>query len=199
MRKQVIIFAIMLVIGGVGVWIYLNSQTSGSPISQEEKIKALTKLLGRTPILDEKKTSTAWISHENSYVSFLYPEVAKVYAQDNQIAMQQNEVLDSFHFGLDTPKLYVTVQVLSRLQESNLSDEPSVLMRQQQQSGYLQSVMSLDSYTARVFAKEAQDTTEKSVFLLTNGRVYSIVVTGGNMDDVSTFFDKFTASFQIRP
>lgn len=199
MRKYLFIFCAVVVVGGVGVWFFLNNQTSASPLSSEEKTQALTKLLGRTPVLQEKNTSNAWISHENSYVSFLYPEVAKVYVNDDQTAMQQSDTLDSFHFGLDIPKLYVTVQVLNRPQESNLSDEPSVLLRQEQQNGYIQSILSLNSYTAQVFEKDSQDTSEKSAFVLSNGKVYSIVVTGGNMEDITTFFAKFIASFQIKP
>lgn len=180
----------------VGILFVSDVRNKGVPLSQKEKTTALTKLLGRTPVLEEKKAENTWISHENQYVSFLYPKSALVYAKENQIAMQEKSILDSFHFATDTPRVYVAVQVLARPELVSLSDFPAVLARQQQTEIYIKEQETVDSKSAEVFVKDSNPC-EQSAFFSTGGNVYSIVVTGENSEDVSAFFNRFTSSFRV--
>ncbi len=196
LMKKYIFIVLPIFLIGVGIFYFLATKNgTGSGLTDSQKQQALKKLLGRTPVLVEQKTTDTRISHENLYVSFLYPKIAKIYTKYNQNALQQKNILDSFSFTTDTPKILAVVQVVNSPDISQLTDFPAVSLRLQD-SSYMQSLISIDSFTATSFEKEVE-TVEKSAFFMTKGRVYAIVVSGINKEDVNLFFEKFIASFSV--
>jgi len=195
--KKYIIASICFLLFVIAVMAFLATKNGGGDaLTQKQKQDALEKLLGRTPVLEEKKTSDAWISHKNQYVSFLYPEVARIYDEDDKSAMQEKSIFDSFHFGTDTPKLYGVVQVIDGGTTQNLSDIPGVLMREQQPD-YQKSAKTIASFSGEMFHKNADTGVEWSVFFLAKGKEYSVVITGNNSQDAEDFFNRLVASLQI--
>lgn len=194
MRIFLFVLFLLLLVGGV--WFFIFSSKQPSLLSENEKNAAMQKLLGRKPVLQEKTTQNTWISHKSNYESFLYPERARVYANDNKIAMQEKTVLDNFFFGVASPKLDVSVQVIQYPNMQNISDDPSVRLREEQQDTYAQSSLSIDTLPAETFFT-TKNSIEASAFFLAHEHAYSIVVTGVSREDVETFFTAITQSFHV--
>lgn len=191
MKFWVIVLGIVGILGVFG-FLILNNLHAGDNLTASQKQRALTNLLGRAPILSSVD-HTIWKTYTSSLVSFVYPSWATVYTKDNTDAKKLSDVADSFHFGLLDQHIEGIVAVTNRPSFSQVSDEPAVTLRLHD-SSYL--VVSSPSATTVQFMKNA-DTLERSAFILKNGKIYSLIVSGGGDSDNKEIFEKIQASLQL--
>ena len=182
---------IVLVVG-IGGFIFLSHVNDDSGLSASQKQASLNKSLGQQAVLTSVDHST-WKTYESTVVSFSYPGWASVYTKDNDSAKQQKIILDSFHFQLADMHINSIVSVINRPDFSQISSEPGVTLRENDKS--YQMVGSVSS-TQVMFLNNSLG--EQSFFLLKNGRVYSLIVTGGSIDVRNPIFQKMMTSLTAK-
>ena len=179
---------IVLLTIGIGGFVFLSHINDDSGLSVSQKQAALNKSLGQQAVLTSVDHNT-WKTYESRVISFSYPGWASIYTKDNEIAKQQKIVLDSFHFQLADMHINGIVSVISRPDFSQIGSEPAVTLRENDKT--YQMVGSASS-TQVMFLNNSLG--EQSFFLLKNGRVYSLVISGGSDDQRDTIFQKMKNS-----
>jgi len=146
----------------------------------------MANILDREPVLSPKKETT-WTTYKGKYVSFSYPTDANIYKNSLSPA-----VLESFSCGTISPRISLAVQVAPN---DSLDDYPAVMLRRSD-NNYRETEGELGGSRVAVFSKET-DGAEKSGFLEKNGKIYSIVVVGGQIQLVEEYYSKVIGSVSV--
>lgn len=178
---------VTFIIGVLG-FVFLSFLHSNNDLNSSEKQIVLDHALGHAPQLTPID-HTSWKKYTSQFVGFSYPGWATIYAQDNAAAKQQKNMLDSFHFELADMHISGIVSIISRPDFSQINEEPGVQLRMNDKS--YQAIGTI-SGTRVAFVNSTLG--EQSVFLLENGRVYSLVLTGGVDDARQAIFQKMSAT-----
>jgi hypothetical protein len=187
MKFWIILGVVVLIIVIIG-FVFLSSLHSDTGFTPAEQHAALNHALGHVAQLTPTDHST-WNTYTSKFVSFSYPGWATIYTQDNEAAKKQKNILDSFHFELADMHINGIVSVISRPDFSQINEESGVQLRIHDTS---YQVVGTISATRAGFTNTTLG--EQSLFLLKNGRVYSLLLTGGVDDDRNTIFQKMLAT-----
>lgn len=198
MKKVILILIILILILIVGVGFYFASKPK--ELSQKEKDAAYAKILGRDANLNPD-VKTGNVNYNGKYVTFSYPAAAKVYKYVDPDSKKNAYIKERFSFNIKNPKL-----VLNYTAESDqgvvktLNDYPAVKMRKDKSFGYTQADLDSDGTSGIAFSRDrsGEADAEKTMFFLKDGMIYSISITGSNLDDVSDLFNTIASSFKFR-
>lgn len=197
MKTKLILVMIFLVIPILGVGFYFLSQPPKEKLSNEFKEKAITQLLGRKAQLDDD-SPTGEIEYKGKSITFKYPARALKYEFREKSSSTNSAALDDFSFDIKEPKMVFNLLVLPN--SSNLTtieEYPAVRLRESRLYEYRKSVGNLSTIKGVVYAKE-DNGAEKSGFWLVDDKIYSIAITGVDLDAVSVLFDSILASSKIK-
>ncbi len=181
--KKLLLFCVGLLVMGGG-WLFLTKTSQKSVFSVEEKNAAMAKILNRDPVLNDKKIA-AWQEYQGKYIHFSYPDDALLHINQTK----QANVLESLSFSLPVDHINLTIQVVN----TSLADYPGLTLRRNDKENYKESQGKIDKIDSLVFTKQG-DGVEKTVFFEANNKLFTIAVSGYNMDDVEDFYTKFIAS-----
>ena len=178
--RKIILFIASVTIVLISIAIYFILNNPARELTSQEREKALTQIVGRKLNLTGKDVPTGDLLHKGKYASFLYPAAAKIYRQMlNGKEAENKGALESFMFDLDSPKAYVVAEVIQAPSSIvNLSDYPSVSIRQTQKDQYSEvAVQTLDGINGLGFKKTGDTGFEKTMFFLVNGKIYTFSIT----------------------
>jgi len=185
---------LVLLIAATGFYILDSLHNPGkSVLSASQKNKILVGILGRSPHLTETQTPTTWNVHTSRYISFSYPSWAKVYTADNAKAIKNGDSLDVLAFALLDERVTGVVNVVSFA--GSLSEYPGVSLRLQQKDIYI-PIATLSGLDTIGFSKQ-DDKSEKTLFIVKNGKIISVAVTGYSQDSVDKLFTPLVASLKV--
>jgi hypothetical protein len=186
---------VLIIVGGVGFYIF--SQPSGNNLSDEFKKDALTKLLGRQVKLTDD-TPQGDVEFDGEYISFRYPAKAIAYTYRETSTSSKSATLEDFSFDIKEPKLvfnYAVHQNNSNL--STISDFPAVKLRETRLYEYEKGSFEIDNASGIYYFKK-ENGPEKSGFLLLDGKIYSISITGTSANDVDNLFNSIVSSSKLK-
>lgn len=188
MRFGIFFIIVLLIVGGVFI-AFDKFATQKSVLSSEEKKEAMAKILDRDPVVEAKAERT-WQTFEGKYISFSYPTDAKVYKKN-----PASSVLENFSCGVVSPRVNLTVQVV---QGADISDSPAVGLRRNDTKVYKGKEGSIKGYGGIVFTKNESDGAEKAAFFAKGGYIYSIVVSGYQLDPVEEMYQEVVETVGIQ-
>lgn len=189
-----IIITLFIILGGIGVIVFLLSPKNTS-LTPQEKNEALAKLLGRNPILSEKVRNTARISYNGTYITLSYPAGAIKYPYDENVD-KNNLVLENFQFRETEPRYHFVVQVKDRKDTSSYEDIPSVALRRSQKDLYKEGSFTTSQGTWVTFIK-TNEGFEKTAFLLQHGKQFNCSILGSD-PAIEKIFNQVVASIKIK-
>lgn len=186
--KWIAIGLLLIVVTGVGIWVFLPGK---SVLSPQDKTEALHVLLGRDSHADINDTQVSWATRKNQYLQFVYPSDAKIYTEDNTRAMKMTTILDSFSFSSLEDHVTAVVQVIQFT--GLLAEYPAVNLRLSQSQMYMAT--SSGNQTVQFIKKD--DSIEKSIFFKKNTIIISIAVTGYSMQKVDNMYSRVVSSLKM--
>jgi len=193
--KKIILIIFLLLIASLILIVFNTLNHPSKSLTESQKQQALKNILGRPVVLTEKLAVTGNVLHKGKYVSFMYPKVAKEFvAQYNGAAVELPD-LESFGFDLKDPRAHVFTAVLDGSSLTNLTDNPSVSLRQSQSGIYHQLTVTADGQSGLAFEK--YDITagyEKTGFFLVNGKIYSFSVQSADQQTEADLFNKIIST-----
>jgi hypothetical protein len=178
--RKIILFVASIAIVLLSITAYFILNSPARELTSKEKEKALTQIVGRKLNLTGKDIPTGNLLHKGKYASFSYPAAAKIYRQMlNGKEAENTGALESFMFDLESPKVYVVTEVIKAPSTTvNLSDYPSVSLRQTQKDQYSQVIVQVSDGTSGLGFNKTGDTGfEKTMFFLVKGKIYSFSIT----------------------
>ncbi len=190
--KKILFFLLILVIPAVGIFFYYN-RVSSNTLSDEQKKKATEKILGRA--VREEKT-TALGTHDGPYFSFSYPAWVQVDTRDDEKVKKNPSILELFELRDPETHLFIVVQA-TRASISRLSDESSVRLRLDRTDVYKQSTVTISGHEGLLFEKTT-DGAEKSIFILSDGKLYTIATSALSMVRIDEVLPQIVKTMEIR-
>jgi hypothetical protein len=185
--KVFLVSLLLIIISSSGYFWLQNNNSSKTVLSAQEKKQAMAKILDRDPIIDAK-APRQWKTYDGKYISFSYPTDANVYKNTPPAS-----ILESFAIGILNPRINLTVQVATG---ASVDDYPAVVLRREDNIYKGPTSLTLRGARGVVFSKDS-DGAEKSGFFQENGRIYSIVVSGYQTEDVEEFYDQVYKSIRL--
>ena len=194
LKKPLILLVILgLLLIGIAAFFILNSKPD--VLTDAEKEEKIAEMLGRKANLNpEIKKGNGKFNGE--YVSFSYPASAEEYEyRDPGIANNEN-LLESFSFDLQNPRRILNYTV-SKSSARELEDIPAIKLRLDVTRGYKEENEEVDGVEGLVFSKErsGEYLAEKSLFLLTDGNIYTISITGSSLMDIEKLYNQIINTF----
>ncbi|SRR5258708_2006362 len=191
MKKLYTITIVVLVLVTICVWYFLDTlhNPQKEALSEQTKKQALEKLLNRDPVLQDKHPA-GWKTFDGKYIHFSYPSDANVYKP----AVQPATVLESFSCGLISSHILIAIQVIQPGELNSIGGYPGVSLRQTEKDIYHGNNAIVASHQGLAFTKEGVDGVEKSAFFLLDGRVFSLVVSGYQQQEVEQYYKRVLAS-----
>ena len=175
MKKFMVIFFILCIIGA-GIYYYLSHLHDGS-ITADQKQKAIEALLGRRPVLTQPAQKTTWTQYRGQYFSVAYPPAATIYT--HAVSSPSAGLLEILQFqSKEAPRYFFTIQVIPRNSIHSLGDLPGVRMRSLSPDIYKEKNDAIAGQSAMTFLKEDDQNVEKTAFIYSQGREYSLAITG---------------------
>lgn len=187
------IIAIVFLFGIIAVAIFFFSDKEHG-LNTHEKQAAMERLLGRKPILSTNPHQNDWIIHTGKYVTFSYPEAARIY--HDTVNQPDKYSLETFMFQGESPKYFFGTEVLQTVDVQAYNDIPGVLMRRNNTNTYKETSMQYQHSSFPVFTKQQQNDVEKTAYILFNGKEYTFSITSANPDTLG-IFDKVMESVKI--
>lgn len=193
-RKLLILVVILgLVFLGIIGSIMLNSKPD--KLSEAEKEKAIAGILGRKPNMNANiKTGNTAYDGKNIY--FEYPAKAVIYDYVSENKKKNKSIIEMFSFDIDNPRLILNYSAEEKTGLTDLDDEPAVSLREDKSRGYIREEIEIDGVSGLSYSKEAGggDRAEHSIFILKDGVLYSISVSGASLEDVNELFEQIISS-----
>lgn len=189
MKFWVILLGVLGILGISGFFV-LNNLNSTGVLSKSARTKALQNVLGREVHLSSQD-QTVWNTYKSKYIEFSYPSWAVIYTKDDEEAKKDGNNLDIFSFFLADWHITAVIQVIKFTER--LTEFPSVNLRLSQNDIY---IVSKNSASEIDFSKD-RDNVERSAFLLGNGDVVSVAVTGYSKSSVESIFTKIVSSLNL--
>lgn len=190
-KIAIVLIVFSAVTGGVTAFFVLNSKPD--ELSKGQKEQAIGQILGRKPNLNPQ-VKTGNVTYGGKYASFSYPGRAKIYEYKNRSGANS----ESFSFDIDSPRLILNYSA-ARSDLKISSDVPSVRLRQDLSNGYAESKIKADGQEGIVFSKKESSgvRAEKTGFFLVNATLYTISITGNNLEDVTKMFDQIVKTLKF--
>lgn len=198
MKKAAAILMISLgLVGGMAAAYILFSKPD--ELTPEEKEKAISEILGRKANINPNVV-TGDTSFKGKYAYFDYPKAAKIYEYKDPGVKNNENSLESFSFDLQAPRRIFNYTSDSS-SVSKLEDITAVSFRKNASNGYSEEIVKADGNSGLAYTKNANGEfmAEKTAFFLVNGKVYTVSVTAGNLDDAKKLFSEVIGSFAFLP
>lgn len=191
--KKILIILLICGIPALGVFLYYN-RVSSDTLSGKQKQEAVQKILGRG--IRQERTHTL-ATYTGNYISFSYPAWVAVDTRDDQTLKKKPTILDFFELRNPDSHLFIVTQV-EKADVSRLENETAVHLRQvEQKELYNQSTVTIDGHSGLLFTKK-QDGAEKSLFIIYNGRLYSVAATALSMEAIDEVMDQILKTVKIQ-
>jgi hypothetical protein len=190
--KKILFLFLLLSLPAAGIFFYYN-RVSSNTLNEEQKKKATEKILGRA--VREEKT-TALGTHDGQYFSFSYPAWVRVDTRDAETVKKNPAVLELFELRDPETHLFIVVQA-TRAGISRLSDESSVRLRLDRTDVYKQSTVTISGHEGFLFEKTT-DGAEKSVFILADGKLYTIAASALSMVRIDEVLPQIVKTMEIK-
>lgn len=185
----VIIFGVLII--AVAGYVFLPSKSV--PLSSAEKQKAMERLLGRRPVLSITPRPTGWVVHQGQYFTGTYPAAARIYADS---ASPSATLLETFQFQeTASPAYFAVVTVRSAGEAKTYDDIADFHVRDIQKTVYAEQKVTITGSDGYVFTKN-EDGVEKTAFVLKNGNIYSVAITGSSTN-IFPILDRFLTSLTL--
>lgn len=195
MKKKISITVLIVIITIAAISAYIFLNRASEMMSKEEKEAAIAKILGRKPNLAEKDVPTGDIEFKGKHITFMYPAAATIKKQLLNGEELSYTGLELFIFGLENPKIRVSVEVIEAPQNiTNINDYPSVKLRQIQSTLYTQKDTSVGNTSGLSFDKQSNAGFEKTGFFFLNGKIYSFSIVSPDAKAAEELFNKLTSS-----
>ena len=193
MKKWILISVLILLLAGSGIAFYILSLPPKDSLSNGFKEEAVTRLLGRKAQLNpEVKTGNT--QYKGKYISFKYPAKALIYAYRENSTSSTSASLEDFSFDIKQPKLVFNMTGVSKTSNSStIEDYPAVRLRLQRSYEYTKSTFTMDKMRGVAFFKK-ENGGEKSGFILNDGKIYTISITGTSGREVEKLFSNIIAT-----
>lgn len=188
----VLIICLGLVSGMLAAYILFSKPDE---LTAAEKEKAINEILGRKANLDSKVV-VGDTSFKGKYAYFDYPKAAKIYDYRDPGVENNGSSLESFSFDLQAPRRVFNYTADTSTANS-VEDIPAASFRKNASSGYTEEKVNADGKEGLAYMKNANGEfpAEKTAFFLVNGKIYTISVTAGNLDDAKKLFTEVIGSF----
>ena len=198
MKKKLISFlviGVLLLIAGILFYVY--SQPSNKIMSDEEKQEKVTQLLGRKANLTNE-TPQGDTDFNGKYITFKYPARALEYNYRENSTSSNSASIEDFSFDITAPKLVFNLQVLTNTAKiSSISSYPAVRLRETRLYEYKKANIDLDKITGLTYTK-SENGPEKSGFWLSEGKIYSISITGSDINAMEDLFNSVVKSARLK-
>jgi hypothetical protein len=198
LKKLLIIILILgVIIAGVAAFFILNSEPD--KLSETQKEEAVAQILGRKPNLNPD-VKTGNITYEGERLSFSYPARAVEYEFQDPSRANNTSELESFSFDIENPRLIFNYIAVEKPDLTRLSDEPGVKLREDNARGYEGEEVEIQGIEGVSYKKDAGggNRAEKSAFILNNGVLYTISITGASLRDVEELFEQIVNSAEFK-
>lgn len=177
---------------------YLLSLPPKEKLSKEFKERAVTKLLGRKAQLEEENVSQGSLTFDGKYISFDYPARALEYKYRDPGNIDNSSRLEDFIFDIKVPRLRFLMSVIENTSNFNsIIEYPAVRFREDRLNEYEKDSITVSGSSGYSYYKSGQES-EKSGFVLSNGKIYSLIVTGSSDEDVEKLFDEIVFSAKLK-
>jgi hypothetical protein len=196
MRFILILILTIAVLFAVSIgFIYLNSKPN--TFSDKEKEEAIGKMLGRKANLNPD-IKTGNVTYNGDYVQFSYPASGQVYEYKSEGLKNNKNLLESFSFDMQNPRRILNYTVF-KTNSSKIEDIPAVKLRKDKSNGYKEEDENINGVGGLSFSKDrnGEYLAEKSLFVLLNGNIYSISITGSSLDDVKELYNSIIGSLSF--
>jgi len=188
--KEKLIFLVILIILLLICYVFFANLNNSSPLSQKEKETALTKLFGRSLNFNPKEKGD--VQFRGKYMTFTYPGSSLIYTYRQPGFKNDKATLEYFSFDMQDPRLIFNYSVIQTINLKNVSDYPSVRIRQIDPA-FEKSDFVLDGKKGIHLTKK-DNGAEESVFILDNTKLYTIIVVGQNYSATDGLFQKIIKS-----
>jgi hypothetical protein len=171
--------------GGYLFWNYAN--TPMTPRSQEDDLRRV--LDGRairvapTALPGDKK-------YDGQYMTFEYPGNGYILPRKNNVPA----ILEHIDVEIKEPRLSIVAAAMAS-SEKTLEEVPGVNMRRQQKEVYREDQVIVGPEKTSVFSR--LDGTEKTVFVFYNGRLFTLSVTGSNVEELKNLWSRLLPTFHF--
>jgi hypothetical protein len=185
---KVVVWVILMAGVGYGAyrfWVYAN--TPAADRSRETDMRQV--LGGRAPRATPEEPQ-ADLKYQGRYFSFMYPARATKLVQNTDLPA----ILERIDLEIKEPRLSIIVAAINS-SEKSLDDVPGVNLRRQQKDVYEEAAVTVGYGRNPVFSRI--DGTEKTLFIIREGRLYTLSVTGNNSTELKNLWDKILPTFHF--
>lgn len=197
--KKVLIIVVILgiIIAVIAAFFILNS--TPDELSEAEKEEAVAQILGRKPNLNPD-IKTGNVEFVGEKLTFSYPARAEIYDYEDPEKANNTTTIEILSFDIENPRLILNYTAVNKPELKSLIDEPAVSLREDDSRGYLSEEIEVDGVSALSYSKEASggNRAERSAFILKDGVLYTISITGASSEDVEKLFDQIISSASFR-
>jgi len=198
MKKWIVLISVLIIVVAGGVAFYFFSQPPKDGLSDEFKKEAVTKLLGRKAQLTRENIPDGNVAFEGESISFLYPARAIPYEYREESSQKNTNVIEDFSFDMKDPKIIFSLKVASNTSGINdVSDIPAGRLRQDRSGEYIEEKEIIGGEAIISFYKQTREP-EKTGFIITPDRIYTISITGNIAEEVESLFDTITSTIELR-
>ena len=194
MRKLYIVFVVFVIILA-GLFIYFSLQKAPE-LTPREKEQAVAELLGRKAKLSDTKEKENG-KYGGKYAEFSYPGNAVVYTYKDPDFAQEKGLLESFSYDLKAPRVVFNYVATKRDDFKTLDDDPSYRLRTLGSRGYKKTTVKMSNVEGIAFQKDDQENSERDLFAIHNGVLYSFVFTGSDPKELDKLAGLLLASFKF--
>ncbi len=193
--KIIAISVFVLIIVVLGILFYVYSQPSGKKLTQKQKDEAIERLYGRQANTKPDAVPVGNKAYTGKYISFQYPAKAVVYTYREKSTSGNTSSLEDFSFDIQKPKLVFNMTVVKAQDITSALDIPSVRLREQRLPEYDKKIQKIGNAQCLIYSRK--NSAEITAFIVEQGRVYTISVTGSDKDEAESLFSNVLSSVSL--
>lgn len=195
--KKVVISAITL--GSIALlvlaFIYFSKPDK---LTEKERQEAIDKVVGGKANLNGPEVKTGSGIYKGKHAEFSYPASAEIYDYKDPNSVNSDPESESFSFDIKSPRLVFNYNA-SATREVKLEDISAVKFRNDPANGYANSEEKVDGVIGVSFKKDrsGEYMAEKTLFVLNNGNLITISITGSSLEEVENLFDSIKQTLKF--
>lgn len=184
---MIILFALGF---GVGYGGDRLRQYDQMPLVQRDLQSDTRFVLGGRAVREPTPEPSGMIKYDGGYMTFLYPAKARKYP----LKKATDKILERADFEITSPRLSI-VAVASEATERLVGEVSGVMARRSQPDKYKEDQVMVGVEKNPVFT--TLDGREKVVFVIYNGRLYTLSVYGPDPAEVKAMWQKIIPTFHF--
>lgn len=185
--KWVFILLLLLGLGYGGYRLWQYDQIQFDPRSKQDDMRVV---LGGRDARNPTGVPTGETKYQGNYITFTYP--AKAIVMPGQ--KPDGSILDRVSLMFRDPRLDVVV-VAMKSEEKTLDEVPAVTMRRGQRDVYDEKRIQIGQEFGLKYSR--LDGTEKVLFLLHDGRLYTLSIVGNNVQELDKLWNVMLPDFHF--